>query len=968
MNTQRRPRRYNTKSLALEALEQRRLLAVGIWQGDLVSTVVTQHPSSRINLAEGTTRIHFTDVAAGNGAIDEAMQPGTVTDTDPNVRQPCTTGATGVTRTGTVTANNVTGHDEVFADEYGYVGQFSGRFNSAMTEITGTWSGDYGYEACDYYNPTTGQYEEQIDPLTNTTLIQYGQSSGTWISKGRFIGDVEVKSLIESSGLVTATVIVQETDLLRPVDVAAYWVDDSGQRISELLRWQVQTLGETETVLNALSAPYDRPYAAASILVVADDGDIHVESDEMNNEASLSVAPEIAATSLDLIASNQTVAINMVAFNLLIQDSVSVRLNWGDQTGGYLETAAIKQVNPIASDLVPIEFDYDELLLNRPAGAAQLSVKVDVNNDYKESNESNNFQKLNVTAFLGLNELQLDASGNGLEHRFTAVNFIHSETIRVDYQWRNANGDIVGTALTKDVPIEGNGEIDAFIFASELGTPRPTNAVSIAAVLDADNHYFEMDESDNQSSELPANVTASSLLLSDQADVATLTLQASNVFSNEIIDIELHWADEQGNLLAVADSATWSPTGNLASEITFQTAGFSENRPQTATHLIATADPQQRFAETDEDDNNTALDIRPSLNALSLTYDRDAGNFLLQYNTDGLLAGEELLIQLYWRNDSGSSRQTAFTRSVVPDNDSVNFERFQYSKIRYQRPSWAVELVAVLDSDSRFVEIEESDNTASADLPRRGDSAADLVGVLPNDGAPISGPSGDVVYLEWLIENAGGTQATASTHRVYWSSDAQLDATDIELDSFETTAIEPFESHSQVNARIVVPDGIADGPFFLLLDVDANNEVTESDEGNNLMAVRFDVTALSAWTNQSNPYDVNEDAQVTALDALNIINELSLRRFIDPTSGHVQFRITPAFSYDVNGDFQITALDALQVINRLGRTATESELQNGPGRKNHLLTTSLEASRADDLFHDEDELELLFEDTIGIRF
>ena len=60
----------------------------------------------------------------------------------------------------------------------------------------------------------------------------------------------------------------------------------------------------------------------------------------------------------------------------------------------------------------------------------------------------------------------------------------------------------------------------------------------------------------------------------------------------------------------------------------------------------------------------------------------------------------------------------------------------------------------------------------------------------------------------------------------------------------------------------------------------------------------------------NNPVDVNGDGRVSALDALNVVNQLAREQF-NPTDA-------PWSRHDVNGDMQITALDALNVINRLG--------------------------------------------------
>ncbi|TWU57910.1 dockerin type I domain-containing protein [Rubripirellula reticaptiva] len=74
------------------------------------------------------------------------------------------------------------------------------------------------------------------------------------------------------------------------------------------------------------------------------------------------------------------------------------------------------------------------------------------------------------------------------------------------------------------------------------------------------------------------------------------------------------------------------------------------------------------------------------------------------------------------------------------------------------------------------------------------------------------------------------------------------------------------------------------------------------------------------YQNKRNRFDVNDDGEVTALDALQIINEISRRGL-----GTLPRGLRPIRFIDANGDNEVTALDALQIINRLGVRSSESE-------------------------------------------
>ncbi len=88
----------------------------------------------------------------------------------------------------------------------------------------------------------------------------------------------------------------------------------------------------------------------------------------------------------------------------------------------------------------------------------------------------------------------------------------------------------------------------------------------------------------------------------------------------------------------------------------------------------------------------------------------------------------------------------------------------------------------------------------------------------------------------------------------------------------------------------------------------------------------------SAYYNLVDPSDVDDSGGLSALDALIVINELAGRRFSDGTGAVVDpstFDPWPDFYMDQNGDGNITANDALRVINdfaRRGQPEPEFEL------------------------------------------
>ncbi|MEZ6091694.1 MAG: dockerin type I domain-containing protein [Pirellulaceae bacterium] len=78
------------------------------------------------------------------------------------------------------------------------------------------------------------------------------------------------------------------------------------------------------------------------------------------------------------------------------------------------------------------------------------------------------------------------------------------------------------------------------------------------------------------------------------------------------------------------------------------------------------------------------------------------------------------------------------------------------------------------------------------------------------------------------------------------------------------------------------------------------------------------VANSSIWRNETNPLDVNQDGEITPLDALIVMNRLSAT---EPSMLAAQ-RFDDDFFVDVNGDNAITGIDALRVFNWLNRQST----------------------------------------------
>ncbi len=98
---------------------------------------------------------------------------------------------------------------------------------------------------------------------------------------------------------------------------------------------------------------------------------------------------------------------------------------------------------------------------------------------------------------------------------------------------------------------------------------------------------------------------------------------------------------------------------------------------------------------------------------------------------------------------------------------------------------------------------------------------------------------------------------------------------------------------------------------------------------NTLSGEKIEADVPHSWQNLINVSDVDNSGDVSAGDALRIINELGRRAFSDSVTQILKDPLTvtpwPGAYFDQNGDDQVTALDALRVINRLAIVASRGE-------------------------------------------
>jgi hypothetical protein len=154
------------------------------------------------------------------------------------------------------------------------------------------------------------------------------------------------------------------------------------------------------------------------------------------------------------------------------------------------------------------------------------------------------------------------------------------------------------------------------------------------------------------------------------------------------------------------------------------------------------------------------------------------------------------------------------------------------------------------------------------------------------------------------------------------------DATRITLNSEVVTMLQPDDSRLELSLNFgdsVTIDPVDPWRMIAPIVVDGEFRLVAGDQTG---VERIEASTSQPWHHFFRPNDINNNGEVTAVDALVIINELARQAFSD-TNGllvdPLSVTLWPGIYYDQNGDGRVSALDALRVINTLNREDSGGE-------------------------------------------
>ena len=178
----------------------------------------------------------------------------------------------------------------------------------------------------------------------------------------------------------------------------------------------------------------------------------------------------------------------------------------------------------------------------------------------------------------------------------------------------------------------------------------------------------------------------------------------------------------------------------------------------------------------------------------------------------------------------------------------------------------------VADYLNQVAESDETNNLTAVSLtvtPPSIDLTIQQPGISPGNPAP-----GTPLNMNCFINNQGNSVASSSSVGFYLSNDATLDATDQLLTS-QYGGLLYTNYPSQRYGTAAVPNNLAPGTYYILFVADFQNQVAETNEGNNVSALSFTVNppGIDLVIQQEQLYPTNTVAGNTVQANCAILNQ-----------------------------------------------------------------------------------------------
>jgi subtilase family serine protease len=138
-------------------------------------------------------------------------------------------------------------------------------------------------------------------------------------------------------------------------------------------------------------------------------------------------------------------------------------------------------------------------------------------------------------------------------------------------------------------------------------------------------------------------------------------------------------------------------------------------------------------------------------------------------------------------------------------------------------------VIAKADGGGAVAESSETNNTSARSIRIGADLTVSALAAPATSGAGLS------IQISDTTRNEGTTAADTSVTRIFFSTNSQLDAADVEVGARTVPGLAPG-ANSSAAMTVTIPSGTATGTYYLLAVADADGAVSETNETNNRYA------------------------------------------------------------------------------------------------------------------------------------
>ncbi|BCL38171.1 hypothetical protein NSMS1_46180 [Nostoc sp. MS1] len=179
------------------------------------------------------------------------------------------------------------------------------------------------------------------------------------------------------------------------------------------------------------------------------------------------------------------------------------------------------------------------------------------------------------------------------------------------------------------------------------------------------------------------------------------------------------------------------------------------------------------------------------------------------FSSDDILLGSDAVNSLAAGASSSETASILIANNVAPGNYQLLFRA---------------------DADNNLAESNETNNIVAKAITI---NQADLI--IQNAISPGSASVGNTIQLSYEVKNQGVGSAAASNTKFYLSKDTNYSSDDVLLGSDAVSSIAAGTYNSRTSS-ILVKNTIVGGNYYLLFRADADSNLAESNETNNVLA------------------------------------------------------------------------------------------------------------------------------------